>query len=170
MLNTPELAEVPRRACGLQVNEASAAASVDFHTSTERLVPEPTRSYAHRLTVFMTCLWSGRMVLYVVCRVSGPESFGFLILPSHTVLGRRCSSARLCVSCPTKTTTTSGPAPWLAACVLGVERRYECSDVAWMAYGACASDGRSADAWTERAPILRGREGVNPLPTLPNPG
>ena len=30
-----------------------------------------------------------------------------------------------------------------------------------MAYGACASDGRSADAWTERAPILRDREGVN---------
>ena len=29
-----------------------------------------------------------------------------------------------------------------------------------MAYRACASDGRSADAWTERAPILRGREGV----------
>ena len=39
-------------------------------------------------------------------------------------------------------------------------RRCECSDVARMAYGACASDGRSADAWTERAPILRGREGV----------
>ena len=39
-------------------------------------------------------------------------------------------------------------------------RRCECSDVARMAYGACASDGRSADAWTERAPILRGTEGV----------
>ena len=44
---------------------------------------------------------------------------------------------------------------------MGVERRFECSDVARTAYGACASDGRSADAWTERAPILRGREGVN---------
>ena len=76
------------------------------------------------------------------------------------MLGHRCSSARLCVSCPTKTTTTSGPAPRLAACVLGVARRYEFSDVARMAYGACASDGRSADAWTERAPILRGGEGV----------
>ena len=39
-------------------------------------------------------------------------------------------------------------------------RRYERSNVARMAYGACASDGRSADAWTERAPILRGTEGV----------
>ena len=44
---------------------------------------------------------------------------------------------------------------------MGVERRCECSELARTAYGACASDGRSADAWTERAPILRGREGVN---------
>ena len=47
---------------------------------------------------------------------------------------------------------------------MGVERRCECSELARTAYGACASDGRSADAWTERAPILRGREGVNPFP------
>ena len=54
-----------------------------------------------------------------------------------------------------------GPATWLGACVLGVARRFECSELARTAYGACASDGRSAGAWTERAPILRGREGVN---------
>jgi hypothetical protein len=43
---------------------------------------------------------------------------------------------------------------------LGVARRFECSEVARTAYGACASDRRSVGAWTERAPNLRGREGV----------
>ena len=51
---------------------------------------------------------------------------------------------------------------------MGVERRCECSELARTAYGACASDGRSADAWTERAPILRGGEGVNNLRVLIN--
>ncbi len=35
-----------------------------------------------------------------------------------------------------------------------------------MTCGARMSDGRSADGRTARAPILRGREGVNPFPTL----
>jgi hypothetical protein len=42
-----------------------------------------------------------------------------------------------------------------------VAMRFECSEVARTAYGACASDRRSVGAWTERAPNLRGREGVN---------
>ena len=33
-----------------------------------------------------------------------------------------------------------------------------------MAYGACASDGRSVGAWTERAPNLRGTERVKAYP------
>ena len=44
------------------------------------------------------------------------------------------------------------------------------AEVARTTYGACASDGRSAGAWTERAAILRGTEGgvnyrihVNPI-------
>jgi hypothetical protein len=41
-----------------------------------------------------------------------------------------------------------------------VARRFECSEVARTAYGACTSDRRSVGAWTERAPNLRGREGV----------
>ena len=65
----------------------------------------------------------------------------------------------------TEATTPHGPATWLASCVLAVARRFECSEVARTAYGACASDRRSVGAWTERAPNLRGREGVNTHPT-----
>ena len=68
---------------------------------------------------------------------------------------------RLSVDKSTEATTPHGPATWLASCVLGVARRFECSEVARTAYGACASDRRSVGAWTERAPNLRGREGVN---------
>ena len=39
--------------------------------------------------------------------------------------------------------------------------------VAQTAYGACTSDGRQP-AWTERAPILRDREGVKTLPRFPS--
>ena len=42
----------------------------------------------------------------------------------------------------------------------GVARKFECSEVARTACRACGSDGRSVGAWTERAPNLRGREGV----------
>jgi hypothetical protein len=38
--------------------------------------------------------------------------------------------------------------------------RFECSEVARTAYGACGSDRRPIGAWTERAPNLRGTEGV----------
>ena len=62
-----------------------------------------------------------------------------------------------------------GPATWLASCVLGVARRFECSEVAQTAYGACGSDRRSVGAWTERAPNLRGREGVKQGPVFIQP-
>ena len=95
------------------------------------------------------------------CKVSGQESFCFSTLPHHPAGRQQSCRTRLSVDKSIEATTPHGPATWLGACVVGVERRCECSELARTAYGACASDGRSADAWTERAPILRGREGVN---------
>ena len=92
--------------------------------------------------------------------MSGQETFCFSTLP-HQPAGRQQSCwTRLCVDKSIEATTPHGPATRLATCVLGVARRYEWSEVARTACGASASDGRSADAWTERAPILRDREGV----------
>ena len=97
------------------------------------------------------------------CRVSGQESFYFSTLPHHPAGRQQSCRTRLSVDRSIEATTPHGPVTWLGACVLGVARRFECSEVARTAYGACASDGRSAGAWTERGPILRGREGVNLL-------
>ena len=94
------------------------------------------------------------------CKVSGQEIFCFSTLPHHPAGRQQSCRTRLSVDKSIEATTPHGPATWLGACVLGVARRFECSELARTAYGACASDGRSADAWTERAPILRGREGV----------
>ena len=95
------------------------------------------------------------------CKVSGQESFCFSTLPHHPAGRRQTCRTRLSVDKTNEATTPHGPATWLESCVLGVARRFECSEVARTAYGACASDGRSVGAWTERAPNLRGREGVN---------
>ena len=94
------------------------------------------------------------------CKVSGQESFYFSTLPHHPAGRQQSCRTRLSVDRSIEATTPHGPATWLGACVLGVARRFECSELARTAYGACASDGRSADAWTERAPNLRGTEGV----------
>ena len=93
--------------------------------------------------------------------MSGQESFCFSTLPHHPAGRRQTCRTRLSVDKSIEATTPHGPATWLASCVLGVARRFECSEVARTAYGACASDRRSVGAWTERAPNLRGREGVN---------
>ena len=92
--------------------------------------------------------------------MSGQESFCFSTLPHHPAGRRQTCRTRLSVDKSIEATTPHGPATWLASCVLGVARRFECSEVARTAYGACASDGRSVGAPTERAPNLRGREGV----------
>ena len=92
--------------------------------------------------------------------MSGIEIFCFSTLPHHPAGRQQSCRTRLSVDKSIEATTPHGPATWLGACVLGVARRFECSELARTAYGACASDGRSADAWTERAPILRGTEGV----------
>ena len=92
--------------------------------------------------------------------MSGQETFCFSTLPHHPAGRQQSCWTRLCVDKSIEATTPHGPATRLATCVLGVARRYEWSEVARTACGASASDGRSADAWTERAPILRGREGV----------
>ena len=92
--------------------------------------------------------------------MSGQETFCFSTLPHHPAGRQQSCRTRLCVDKSIEATTPHGPATRLATCVLGVARRYEWSEVARTACGASASDGRSADAWTERAPILRGREGV----------
>ena len=97
------------------------------------------------------------------CRVSGQESFYFSTLPHHPAGCQQSCRTRLSVDRSIEATTPHGPATWLGACVLGVAGRFECSELARTAYGACASDGRSAGAWTERAPILRGREGVKAI-------
>jgi hypothetical protein len=92
--------------------------------------------------------------------VSGQESVCFSTLPHHPAGRRQTCRTRLSVDKSIEATTPHGLATWLASCVLGVARRLECSEVARTAYGACASDGRSVGAWTERALNLRGREGV----------
>ena len=94
------------------------------------------------------------------CKVSGQESFYFSTLPHHPAGRQQSCRTRLSVDRSIEATTPHGPVTWLGACVLGVARRFERSEVARTTYGACASDGRSAGAWTERAAILRGREGV----------
>ena len=141
------------------MNNRRQAAADDFQTLGERLQPEPARSYAHRLMVFGAsgCVAgpNGRS-----CKVSGQESFCFSTLPHHPAGRRQTCRTRLSVDKSIEATTPHGPATWLASCVLGVARRFECSEVARTAYGACASDGRSVGAWTERAPNLRGGEGV----------
>ena len=92
--------------------------------------------------------------------MNGQESFCFSTILHHPAGCQQSCRTRLSVDRSIEATTPHGPDTWLGACVLGVARRCECSEVARTAYGACASDGRSAGAWTERAPILRGREGV----------
>ena len=92
--------------------------------------------------------------------MSGQESFCFSTLPHHPAGRRQTCRTRLSVDKSIEATTPHGPATWLASCVLAVARRFECSEVARTAYGACASDRRSVGAWTERAPNHRGREGV----------
>ena len=92
--------------------------------------------------------------------MSGQESFCFSTLPHHPAGRRQTCRTRLSVDKSIEATTPHGPATWLASCVLGVARRFECSEVAQTGYGACASDRRSVGAWTERAPNHRGREGV----------
>ena len=91
--------------------------------------------------------------------MSGQESFCFSTLPHHPAGRRQTCRTRLSVDKSIEATTPHGPASWLSSCVLAVARRFECSEVARTAYGACASDRRSVGAWTERAPNLRGREG-----------
>ena len=139
------------------MNNRRQAAADDFQTLGERLQPEPARSYAHRLMVFGPCCWSenGRY-----CKVSAQESFCFSTLPHHPAGRQQTCRTRLSVDKSIEATTPHGPATWLASCVLGVARRFECSEVARTAYGACGSDRRSVGAWTERAPNLRCREGV----------
>ena len=100
------------------------------------------------------------------CKVSGQESFCFSTLPHHPAGRRQTCRTRLSVDKSIEATTPHGPATWLACCVLGVARRFECSEVARTAYEACASDRRSVGAWTERAPNLRGREGVKAVVSL----
>ena len=78
------------------------------------------------------------------CRVGGPE--GFLFFNTSSSYGHRphSSASRLRMMCSCETSTPHGPAACLRACVMDVSRRCECSDVARMAYGACADDMRSS--------------------------
>ena len=92
--------------------------------------------------------------------MSGSKSLQFCIHPYHTVPCRQGHPTRLCVACQGETMRPRGPATWLAACVLGVARRCECSDVAWMAYRACANDGRRRATMDGALASLRGTEGV----------
>ena len=94
------------------------------------------------------------------CNVSGQESFCFSTLPHHPAGRQQTCRTRLSVDKSIEATTPRGPATRLGACVVGVGRRCEWSEVAPMTCGARMSDGRSADGRTARAPILRGREGV----------
>ena len=145
------------------MNNRRQAAADDFQTLGERLQPEPARSYAHRLMVFGPS--SGRVggPNGRYCKVSGQESFCFSTLPHHPAGRRQTCRTRLSVDKSIEATTPHGPATWLASCVLAVARRFECSEVARTGYGARASDRRSVGAWTERAPNLRGTEGVNDI-------
>ena len=91
--------------------------------------------------------------------MSGQE-ICFSTLPHHPAGRQQTCRTRLSVDKSIEATTPHGPATWLASCVLGVARRFEYSEVMRTAYRACTSDGRPVGARTERAPNLRGTEGV----------
>ena len=127
-----------------------------MRTSGGRPQPEPTSSYALQLIVSGPCWWSERMVLL-------SRRFKMsLFFNTSLSYGRQtgCSATRLPLHCSRETVTSRGPATSLAGCVLGPARRCECSDVAWMAYRACANDGLSVARSRARARNLRGGEGV----------
>ena len=79
--------------------------------------------------------------------MSGQESFCFSTLPHHPAGRRQTCRTRLSVDKSIEATTPHGPATWLASCVLGVARRFECSEVARTAYGACAKKSRRRDRY-----------------------
>ena len=78
--------------------------------------------------------------------MSAQESFCFSTLPHHPAGRRQTCRTRLSVDKSIEATTPHGPATWLASCVLGVARSFECSEVARTADGACTSDRRSVGA------------------------
>ena len=143
------------------MNIRRQAAAMDCQTLCVRLPPEPTRSYAHRPMTFRPCRWSERTVLY--SEWSRKLSF------FNTSSSSRRSPAKL------QDTTFVFPLTGQLRQLRHTDRPHgsELASLVWQggssarrelsrtAYGACASDGRSAGAWTERAAILRGREGVN---------
>ena len=106
-------------------------------------------------------------ILIIPCRAAKVDCGGTHLRPlgEHrtTYNIEQGHPTRLCVACQGETMRPRGPATWLAACVLGVARRCECSDVAWMAYRACANDGRRRATMDGALANLRGPERVKAL-------